>query len=84
MGCPFERNFCNYVFLIQTSMEIYFIHLRKSMENMTSLIFSNIFNHCKDLFIMRQTACDVSNQIVVDSYDFTAVVQDSVSITAST
>ena len=33
--------FCDKVFLVQNSMEIWYINLRKSLEFQTSLIFSN-------------------------------------------
>ena len=39
-----EKNLCNRVFLIQNSMEIWYINLRKSLEIQTSLIFSNVLS----------------------------------------
>ena len=36
------KNLCNKVFVIQNFMEIWYIDLRKSLENQTSLIFSNV------------------------------------------
>ena len=45
--CPFLvfiylNLFCNKVFLIQNSMEIWYTNLRKSLEIQTSLLFSNV------------------------------------------
>ena len=36
------KNLCNKVFVIQNSMEIWYINLRKSLETQFSLIFSNV------------------------------------------
>ena len=36
------KNLCNKVFVIQKSMESWYINLRKSLEIQTSLIFSNV------------------------------------------
>ena len=37
-----KKNLCNKVFVIQNSMEIWYINLRKSLEIQTSPIFSNV------------------------------------------
>ena len=37
-----KKTLCNKVFLIQNSMEIWYINLRKSLEIQTFLIFSNV------------------------------------------
>ena len=37
-----KKTLCNKVFVIQNSMEIWYINLRKSLEIQTSLIFSNV------------------------------------------
>ena len=37
-----KKNLCSKVFVIQNSMEIWYIKLRKSLEIQTSLIFSNV------------------------------------------
>ena len=87
-----KKNLCNKVFVIQNSMEIWYINLRKSLEIQTSLIFSNVIvNRFKragyTLDIMRQTACLVFNPIMVEGYaalfSSTLVVHASDSITAS-
>ena len=36
------KNLCNKVFVIQNSIEIWYINLGKSLEILTSLIFSNV------------------------------------------
>ena len=38
-----KKNLCNKVFVIQNSMEIWYLNLRKLLEIQTSLIFSNVF-----------------------------------------
>ena len=42
ISCQSEKNVCNKVFVIQNSMGIWYINLRKSLEIQTSLIFSNV------------------------------------------
>ena len=69
-------------------MEIWYIHLRKSLEIQT---FKRIVNRFKragySLDIMRQTACLFFNSIMVEGYaalfSCKAVVQASDSMTAS-
>ena len=87
------KNLCHKVFVIQNSMEIWYINLRKSLEIKTSPIsvFKRIVNRFKragySLDIMRQTACLVFNPMMVEGYaalfSCTAVVQASDSMTAS-
>ena len=79
------------VFLIQKSLGIRYINLRKSLEIQTSLIFSIFFTVAKNsghnLDIMRHTACIGLNPNMNDScaalFSCTAVVQASDSLTAS-
>ena len=73
-------------------MEIWCIHLRKSLETIASLTFSNklltVLKAGYNLDTMRQTACLVFNPIRVESYaalfNCMAVVLASDSMTAST
>ena len=63
------KTLCNKVFVIQNFMEIWYINLRKSLENPN---FSNLFKRIVNRFqragysfdIMRQTACLVFNPIM--------------------
>ena len=68
-------------------MEIWYINLRKPLEIQTSPILNRFKRAGYTLDIMRQTACLVFNQIMVEDFaalfSFTAVVQASDSVTAS-
>ena len=73
MSCQSEKNLCNKVFVIQNSMEIWYINLKKIFGNPNSSnLFKRIVNRFKragyTLDIMRQTACLVFNPIMVEGY----------------
>ena len=63
-----KQNLSNKVFLIQNSMKIWYINLRKSLE----ILFKRIVNRFKKagytLDIIRQTACLVFNPTMVEGY----------------
>ena len=68
------------IFIIQNSMEIWYINLRKSLEIQTSpIFFKRIVNRFKragyTLEIMRQTACLVCYPIMVEGYAVSLVAR---------